>query len=42
MNREQKAILIDELVGKFENNNFFYIAYASGLTVAQIDKFREQ
>jgi len=41
MNREQKAILIDELVGKFESNNFFYIADASGLTVAQIDAFRE-
>lgn len=41
MNREQKAILIDELVVKLENNNFFYIADASGLTVAQVDTFRE-
>jgi len=41
MNREQKAQLIDELVDKFQNNNFFYIADASGLSVAQVDSFRE-
>lgn len=40
MNREQKAQQIDELVGKLEANNFFYITDASGLSVAQIDAFR--
>jgi len=41
MNREGKAQLISELADKFQNNSFFYITDASGLTVPQIDKFRE-
>jgi large subunit ribosomal protein L10 len=40
MNREEKALVIDELVGKFQTNNFFYVTDASGLSVAQINKFR--
>jgi len=40
MNREQKAKLIDELAGKFQDNSFFYVTDASGLTVAQTNDFR--
>ena len=41
MNREGKAQLINELADKLQNNSFFYITDASGLTVTEIDKFRE-
>ncbi len=40
MNREEKALLIDELAEKFKNNSFFYVTDASGLSVAQINNFR--
>lgn len=40
MTRTEKAQIIDELSEKFSNNNFFYFADASGLTVAQINQFR--
>jgi large subunit ribosomal protein L10 len=40
MNREEKAQIIDELAEKFQNNSFFYVTDASGLSVAQINKFR--
>lgn len=40
MNREEKAKLIDELAGKFQDNSFFYVTDASGLTVAQTNEFR--
>jgi len=40
MNREEKAQVIEELVEKFNNNNFFYITDASGLTVAEVNDFR--
>jgi large subunit ribosomal protein L10 len=40
MNREEKALLIDELAEKFKNNSFFYVTDASGLSVAQINDFR--
>jgi len=40
MTKEEKATIIDELSGKFAQNNHFYITDASGLTVAQINAFR--
>lgn len=40
MNREEKALIIDELAEKFKNNSFFYVTDASGLSVAQINNFR--
>ncbi|NMM49444.1 50S ribosomal protein L10 [Marinigracilibium pacificum] len=40
MTREEKAQVIESLVEKFNNNPFFYIADASGLTVGQINDFR--
>ena len=41
MNREEKAQLIDELAEKLQNNSFFYVTDASGLSVSQVDSFRE-
>ncbi|MTI32999.1 50S ribosomal protein L10 [Xanthovirga aplysinae] len=40
MTREEKAQIIENLTEKFSNTNFFYIADASGLTVAQVNEFR--
>ncbi|MFK7901166.1 MAG: 50S ribosomal protein L10 [Cyclobacteriaceae bacterium] len=40
MIREKKAQIIDELSDKLSNVSFFYLADASGLTVAEINKFR--
>ncbi len=40
MNKEQKTATIEELKGTFANNNFFYIADSSSMTVADISKFR--
>jgi len=41
MKREDKKVIIDELVEKFTNNNYFYITDASGLTVAEVNNFRK-
>ena len=41
MNREEKAQVIEELVERFNENNFFYITDASGLTVAEVNDFRK-
>ena len=41
MTREEKATIIEELSQKFKASNYFYIADASGLTVAQINDFRK-
>jgi large subunit ribosomal protein L10 len=41
MNREEKTQIIEELVERFNNNNFFYITDASGLTVAEVNDFRK-
>jgi len=41
MTREQKANIIEELSQKFKASNYFYIADASGLSVAQINDFRK-
>lgn len=40
MTREEKAAIIDDLTEKFQNTSFFYIADASGLSVAQVNDFR--
>lgn len=40
MTREDKKIIIDELVQKFQDNKNFYVTDASGLTVAEINDFR--
>lgn len=41
MTRQEKASIIEALTEKFSNNPHFYIADASGLTVAQVDAFRK-
>jgi len=40
MTREEKATIVDELAEKFSNNTNYYFADASGLSVAEINKFR--
>jgi len=40
MTREEKAAIIDDLVGKFTANSHFYITDASGLSVERINEFR--
>ncbi len=40
MTRDEKAVIIDELAGKFAANKNFYITDASGLTVGQVNLFR--
>lgn len=41
MTREEKAQVIAGLTEKFQQTDHFYITDTSGLTVAQINKFRE-
>jgi large subunit ribosomal protein L10 len=41
MTREEKAQVIASLTEKFQANSHFYITDTSGLTVAQINKFRQ-
>ncbi len=41
MTREDKAQLIAELTEKFQQTDHFYITDTSGLTVAEVNKFRE-
>jgi large subunit ribosomal protein L10 len=40
MTREEKTQIIEELVGKFQTFNYFYITDSTGMTVEQINKFR--
>lgn len=40
MTKEEKVKVVQELTGKFEENNFFYVTDASGLTVDQVNAFR--
>ncbi len=40
MTREEKAVVIEDLTGKFKETTNFYVTDASGLTVAQINDFR--
>lgn len=41
MTREEKAVLISDLTEKFKETDHFYVTDTSGLTVAEINKFRE-
>ncbi len=40
MTREEKAQVITELTDKLKENNHFYVTDTSGLTVAEVNKFR--
>ena len=40
MTREEKAVVIEELVQKFSDNSHFYITDASGMTVADTNALR--
>jgi large subunit ribosomal protein L10 len=40
MTREEKAVVIEELVQKFSDNSHFYITDASGMTVAETNALR--
>jgi large subunit ribosomal protein L10 len=40
MTRTEKNNIVDELVGKFGENQFFYLTDSSAMTVAQVNKFR--
>ncbi len=42
MTRQEKAQVIDGLVEKFNETQFFYLADSSGLSVVQTDNFREK
>ncbi|MDF9795537.1 large subunit ribosomal protein L10 [Catalinimonas alkaloidigena] len=41
MTREEKGVLIEELAEKLKNTSHFYIADTGGLTVAEVNNFRE-
>lgn len=41
MTKEEKVKLIEELKEKFQNNQYFYITDASGLSVAQVNALRK-
>lgn len=40
MTREEKGIIIEDLAEKLKNTQYFYITNASGLSVAEINRFR--
>ena len=42
MKKEDKLELVQNLTEKFKENNIFYLLDASGLTVAQVNSFREK
>ena len=42
MKKESKIDLVKNLTNKFKENNIFYLLDASGLTVAQVNSFREK
>ena len=42
MRKEDKIELVKDLTKKFKENNIFYLLDASGLTVAQVNTFREK
>ena len=41
MRKENKVELVKDLTQKFKENNIFYLLDASGLTVDQVNNFRE-
>ena len=42
MRKENKVELVKDLTQKFKENNIFYLLDASGLTVHQVNNFREK
>lgn len=42
MKKEDKAVIIEELSGKFKDNMSFYFTDASGFTVAEVNDFRRK
>ena len=42
MRKEDKLELVKDLTKKFKDNNIFYLLEASGLSVAQVNSFREK
>jgi large subunit ribosomal protein L10 len=42
MRREEKAVIIEDLSGKFASTPFFYVINASGLSVAKTNDFRRR
>lgn len=40
MTRQEKSQKIDELIESFKSNPFFYVADASGMSVAEVNNFR--
>ena len=42
MRKENKVELVKDLTQKFKENNIFYLLDASGLTVDQVNNFREK
>lgn len=40
MTKEEKSVIIEELKGKFNSHDFFYVTDASGMTVEQVNAFR--
>ena len=42
MKKEDKILLVENLTKKFKKSNIFYLMDASGLSVAQINDFREK
>ena len=41
MRKEDKLELVQDLTKKFKENNIFYLLDASGLSVDQVNSFRE-
>ena len=41
MKKENKIEVVKDLTNKFKENNIFYLLDASGLTVSQVNSFRE-
>ena len=41
MRKEDKIELVKDLTQKFKDNNIFYLLDASGLSVDQVNSFRE-
>jgi len=42
MNKEEKALVIEEISQKISDHNYIYIADANGLSVAQVQKLRQK
>lgn len=42
MTRDEKAVVLDDLKGKFEEYSFFYLADPTAMTVGETNKFRRK